>query len=241
MAAKRLDLGIFAGFPEFRRVNRARSEYSHNWLLIAWAGPPQGLAPGAIAPVMQKTVPNSAVRDPLAADEFVRLYTVASRRIYTYILTLLPDRTDAEDVFQEVSTVLWEKFREFTPGTQFGAWACRIAYFKAIKFRSLKSVRTRMFSEQALENISAELEAMDDSLDVEYRLLAECFAGLPPEEKSLIEQRYRANGSPREIASATGVPIRRIYKSLDRIRKALLTCVTRKLAEGGQLAEGNAT
>jgi RNA polymerase sigma-70 factor (ECF subfamily) len=177
---------------------------------------------------MQRIVPSAP-----SADEFVRLYTAASRRIYTYILTLLPDRTDAEDVFQEVSTVLWEKFREFTPGTQFGAWACKIAYFKAIKFRSLKAVRSRMFSEHTLENISAELEAMDDSLDVEYRLLAECFARLPAEERTLIEQRYRNNGSPRVIAETTGLPVRRIYKSLDRIRKALLSCVTRKMAEGG--------
>ena len=66
--------------------------------------------------------------------EFVRLYTASSRRIYTYILTLLPNRTDAEDVFQDVSVLLWEKFPEFTPGTQFSAWACRIAYFKALSF-----------------------------------------------------------------------------------------------------------
>ena len=68
--------------------------------------------------------------------EFVRLYTANSRRVYAYILTLLPNRTDAEDVFQDVGTLLWEKFGEFTPGSQFGAWACRIAYFKALKYRA---------------------------------------------------------------------------------------------------------
>src|ERR1700722_15763810 len=99
-----------------------------------------------------------------AADAFVRLYALSSRRIYAYILTLLPNWADAEDVFQDVSTVLWEKFGEFTPGTEFAAWAYRIAYFKAIKYRSRKSARARLFSDQALEAIAAEMEPMGESL-----------------------------------------------------------------------------
>ena len=91
--------------------------------------------------------------NPRNEGEFVRLYTASSRRIYTYILTLLPNRTDAEDVFQDVSALLWEKFHEFTPGTQFGAWACRIAYFKALKHRSRNAVRNRIFSPAAMESI----------------------------------------------------------------------------------------
>ena len=114
-----------------------------------------------------------------AADEFVRLYALNSRRIYAYILTLLPHWADAEDVFQDVSAVLWEKFDEFTPGTEFAAWAYRIAYFKAIKYRSRKSARARLFSDQALEAIAAEIEPLSESLDAEYRQLADCIAALP--------------------------------------------------------------
>jgi RNA polymerase sigma-70 factor, ECF subfamily len=171
---------------------------------------------------------------PRNEGEFVRLYTASSRRIYTYILTLLPNRADAEDVFQDVGTLLWEKFDEFTPGSQFGAWACRIAYFKALKYRARKASHTRLFKETAMETIYAEMEAMDDSLDTEYRALGECFAALPEPDRRLIEQRYGPSGSPREIAAVSGLPIKRVYKVLDRIRKALLGCVTRKLTEGSK-------
>ena len=174
----------------------------------------------------------TSAENPHGEGEFVRLFSANSRRIYTYILTLLPNRSDAEDVFQDVSVVLWEKFPEFSPGTQFGAWACRIAYFKAIKLRARRANRARLFSEAAMESILVEMEEMDDSRDTEYRVLAECFAALPESDRRLLERRYAPNGSPREIAAVLGWSIKRIYKDLDRVRKVLIGCVTRKLAEG---------
>jgi len=171
--------------------------------------------------------------NPQHEGDFVRLYAANSRRIYTYLLTLLPNRTDAEDVFQDVSALLWEKFAEFTPGTHFGAWACRIAYFKALKHRARKAAHNRLFTEVTMETIVAEMDEMDDSLDAEYRVLAECFAALTEPDRRLIEQRYGPSGSPREIAAASGLSIKRVYRMLDRIRKVLLGCVTRKLAKGG--------
>ena len=167
-------------------------------------------------------------------SEFVRLYTTNSRRIYTYILTLLPNRVDAEDVFQDVSTLLWEKFGEFTPGSQFGAWACRIAYFLVLKHRSKKAVRDQFFSEAAMEAIRDEVVTMDDSLDGEYRALAGCLAALSESDRHLIQRRYGPSGSPRELAALLSWPVRRVYKTLERIRKVLLGCVLRKLSEGSK-------
>ena len=84
-----------------------------------------------------------------------------------------------------------------------------------------------------METIGAEMEAMHDSVDAEYLALAECFAALPESDRRFIEQRYGPNGAPREIAAVSGCPIDRIYRALERIRKVLLGCVTRKLAERG--------
>ena len=41
------------------------------------------------------------------------------RRLYGYIFTLLRNHQDAQDVFQQTSLVLWEKFDEFRPDTNF--------------------------------------------------------------------------------------------------------------------------
>jgi RNA polymerase sigma-70 factor (ECF subfamily) len=165
--------------------------------------------------------------------EFVREYSAHSRRVYTYLLTLLPNRADAEEVFQEVSMLLWEKFDEFTLGTSFVAWACKVAQFKARKFQERASRRGKLFSDALLESLDAEMQASDESLNAEYGALAECFARLPQADRELIERRYRTGGDPKSLSAQMRWPIKKMYSELRRIRRALLACITRRLATGG--------
>jgi RNA polymerase sigma-70 factor (ECF subfamily) len=177
--------------------------------------------------------PPAGSGDSAAAAEFVRLYALNSRRIYAYLLTLVPNWADAEDVFQDVSAVLWEKFSEFTPGTDFGAWAFRIAHFKALKRRSQNSARSKLFSELAMDAVAAEMAAMSETLEAQYRQLSACFTALPEADRQLLQQRYEQDGTPRAIAERNGWPVQQVYRSLDRVRRALLRCVSRKTAKGG--------
>src|SRR5262249_6041691 len=96
-------------------------------------------------------------RSALAAGKskaFLRLFLQNERRLYAYILTLLPNRADADDVLQEASLVMWDKFDERDPPGEFTAWGCRIAYFKVLDFYK-KSRRTRVqFSQAMLERVA---------------------------------------------------------------------------------------
>ena len=62
--------------------------------------------------------------------ELVLLMTQHQRRIFSYIYTLVPDRHSAEDILQETSLVICEKFSDFRTGTDFAAWACQIAWWQ---------------------------------------------------------------------------------------------------------------
>ena len=55
-------------------------------------------------------------------------------RLYAYVLTLLPNRADADDVLQETSLVMWDKFDPADPPADFLAWARRVAYHKVLDF-----------------------------------------------------------------------------------------------------------
>ena len=44
------------------------------------------------------------------------------RRIYGLILALVPNGPDADDIPQETCAVLWQKFDEFDPGTNWADW-----------------------------------------------------------------------------------------------------------------------
>lgn len=165
-------------------------------------------------------------------SQFVPLFSANSRRIYTYILTLVPNRADAEEVFQEVSSILWERFGDFTLGTHFGAWACRIAYYKVLQFQDRRRLHPLAFSDAMFTSLDEEMLRMDDTLDQEYHALANCMAKLREKDRDLITMRYSDGGTPQRIANEVGRPIKSIYKSLDRIRHALLECVQRALATG---------
>ena len=74
--------------------------------------------------------------------ELIRLMMKYQRRIF-YIHTLVPSRSDAEDILQETSVTICEKFQNFQLGTNFYSWACQIAYWKVRaarkKFATAKS------------------------------------------------------------------------------------------------------
>src|SRR5947199_7816436 len=85
---------------------------------------------------------------PAKGKAFLRLFLQNERRLYAYIVTLLPNRTDADDVLQEASLVMWDKFDDQHPPDDFAAWGCRIAYYKVLDFCK-KRHRSRVLFSQA--------------------------------------------------------------------------------------------
>src|SRR3954447_21447609 len=91
---------------------------------------------------------------PARVKTFLRLFLQNERRVYAYILTLLPNRTDADDVLQEASLVMWDKFDERAPPEDFAAWGCRIAYFKVLDCYKKSQRQRLLFSPKMLERIA---------------------------------------------------------------------------------------
>jgi RNA polymerase sigma-70 factor (ECF subfamily) len=92
-------------------------------------------------------------------ERFVRLLALCQRRIFVYAMSLLHDPDDAEDVLQETNLVLWKKFKEYEPGTDFARWASRIAYHEALRVRRKKGRSRQRFSDDFIETtLSADCE-----------------------------------------------------------------------------------
>jgi RNA polymerase sigma-70 factor (ECF subfamily) len=183
-------------------------------------------------------------RDPLGPEEarpakvqqFLPLFVQNQRRLYAYILTLLPNRADADDVLQEVSLVMWDKFDEDHPPADFTAWGCRIAYFKVLDF-SKKRQRSRvLFSQPMLERVAetAVEQAAALQLDERREALAECIAKLGPRDRDLLSRRFSDGATVQSTAAQVGRSADAVYKALARIRRALFDCVSHTLASEGQ-------
>jgi RNA polymerase sigma-70 factor (ECF subfamily) len=162
---------------------------------------------------------------------FFRLYLAHQHRIRAYIFTLVPNWADAEDLFQETSVVLWEKFAEYTPGTDFVAWACRVAFWKIGNFRK-KQARSRvMFDDRVLALLAERAVGLAPRLDARREALRDCLRRLAERDRELLLVRHEPGGNVGRAASLTGRSLPAAYKALQRIRKALFDCVSLRLAE----------
>src|SRR5580692_9008759 len=99
-------------------------------------------------------VPGPEEPRPEKRNHFLRLFLQNERRLYAYILTLLPHRADADDVLQEASLVMWDKFDDANPPADFAAWGCRIAYFKVLDFCKKRQRSRVFFSQPMLERLA---------------------------------------------------------------------------------------
>jgi RNA polymerase sigma-70 factor, ECF subfamily len=165
-------------------------------------------------------------------DEFLRLFSRHSRRIYEFILTLVMRHADADEIFQDTCLVLWKKFDSYDPEGTFYGWACRIAYLEILQLRK-KSQRLQTVSEEALEVLADKAVAQVDNLNVRQHALEDCLQKLNVEDRTLIEQRYRHRHTPKEIAKLGSISVYSVYRALTRVHNALMTCVQRSLAREG--------
>jgi RNA polymerase sigma-70 factor (ECF subfamily) len=159
------------------------------------------------------------------------LFARHERDLYRYVLTLLPSPADAEDVVQETAAALWQNVESFDPERPFLPWACRFAYHQVLNFRRRQKTHRRMFSDAAVEALAAEWPADADGADTRREALEGCLGKLLPADRDLIRLRYASEQDIAVLAHRTGQTANALYKSLQRIRKSLMDCVTRTLAK----------
>ncbi len=171
---------------------------------------------------------------PEAYDTFVRLFAQHGQRVFAYILALLPNRTDAQEVFQETSVVLWREFANFRPDGDFGRWGCGIALNQVRKFRRQRQRDKLVFNDVLIEQLAEERLSGSDRLQQRQAALAECLKKLRAKDRDLIGRCYAGTNSYKAVAEQTGRPVNTVYKALTRIRRALMECIDRRLLQEGE-------
>jgi RNA polymerase sigma-70 factor (ECF subfamily) len=157
----------------------------------------------------------------------VRLFSRDQGRLFRYVAALVPVLQDAEDVLSETTVTLWREFGNFEPGTNFLAWARRIAHLRVLEhYRT----RSRRLPDEVLKALVAEMERRETEADPRLSFLAECRQKLTQSDENLLERRYDDNLQVQELATQLGRPVNSVSKSLGRIRRALLECIQRKMA-----------
>jgi RNA polymerase sigma-70 factor (ECF subfamily) len=159
------------------------------------------------------------------------LMTRHQRQIFAYVFALVPNRYDAEDLLQETSLVICEKFDEFEEGTDFVAWACQIAYWR-IRYSRQKFARSKVvFNQEIVDALAQTASPMTAELDSRHEALESCLKKLPVRDRELVLTRYEPGCGVQEAARRSGRTLQTAYKALARLRKLLMDCVSNQIVE----------
>lgn len=162
--------------------------------------------------------------------QFTTLLTAHRRQLYAFIYSMLTDHTDAEDVYQRCSMIMWDKFEQFDTECDFLPWAMGIAFYEVKNFQRVSSRDRHHFSEQLLNQL---FERMQSSSTVNMQLssLEKCLKKLRQKDQWLVEQVYWERRKCASVAQELGMKINTLYDRVGRIRNQLKECVSRRVSE----------
>ncbi|MGD9636716.1 MAG: sigma-70 family RNA polymerase sigma factor [Pirellulales bacterium] len=167
--------------------------------------------------------------DSGATSDFVDLMTHHQGRMYGYILSLSGDPDVANDVLQETNVVLWKQWRQFEPGSNFKAWAFRIAHFQFMAHRQKRLRDKVLFSDELLATLASEAQVVDEKHEERAAALEKCLEKLPTRSRTAIQLRYADQLNVGEMALQLGRNVNAVYQLLFRARQSLIECVQKKV------------
>ncbi|MBN2511997.1 MAG: sigma-70 family RNA polymerase sigma factor [Sedimentisphaerales bacterium] len=161
--------------------------------------------------------------------EFVRLLTANQSQIYAYIMSLVGNCADADDVLQETTATMWEKFGEFKPGTDFISWGGAIAYYKVREFRRKHRGKFH-FDDDVLDILSRDARHELRDSNTYLSKLHDCMKKLKPSDYQLVRLRYFSGVSINELSQRFNKTARTVYYQIAKIHGLLMRCIERSVS-----------
>ncbi len=163
------------------------------------------------------------------SDQFLKFMWGNEKKIFVYIISLVPNQSDAEDIMQETMSRMWQKFSEFVPGSDFVAWGKKIAWFCILEARKKFSRSKVQFRSDVLELIEDASRTVIKEMDDRKDALQKCVEALPEKEKKMVRLHYEEDIKGKDLALRVGLSIHQTYRAIIRIHAILLACVRRTI------------
>jgi RNA polymerase sigma-70 factor (ECF subfamily) len=162
---------------------------------------------------------------------FLSLLMANQRRINSYILSVVPNFSDADDIMQETISVMWKKFARFEVGTDFAGWGLKVAYYCILDYRKHKAKDRLVFSDTLFQQLNDIANEKPDDTDDRIRHLRHCIEKLQSGDQRLLKARYELNYNANSLAVQLDRSVQYVYKHLARIHHTLNLCVKRAFRE----------
>lgn len=168
-------------------------------------------------------------KGPISVEHFTRLLTAHQRRLYGFIYSLVHDHSATEDIAQEVTSILWRKIDQFEAGTDFCAWAFRVARYSVLEWRRAQQKQALLLDEDLLTKLANRAaDELSGDHHFRYEALEDCISQLNREDQDLLRKRYEEEESVVAIAKQAGRTRDAVYKVLARVHRNLADCIEEK-------------
>lgn len=161
---------------------------------------------------------------------FERLYRATSPRLFAVCLRLLPRRSEAEDVLQEVYSNVWRKASQFDPAKASGlTWLSMLARHRAIDhLRAARIERNSVPIDLGPELVDTAPRA-EEFADAAMQAhgLEVCLDELEPQRRVLIRTAFYEGSTYEELATRSGTPLGTVKSWIRRSLAKLKACLER--------------
>jgi len=165
-------------------------------------------------------------------DAVVILLLQHKSMLQAFVFSLIEDWVLTEDVLQETAVYICNHWQDFTPGSNFAAWARAVA---RLRCHEVLNAELRQRALQDKVRIEFRDAVWDEHVDLNAErkgALVDCVDRLPERSKTILLNRYHQDRSWESIADELEMRLELLYLTMSRIRHKLRDCVERKLARG---------
>jgi RNA polymerase sigma-70 factor (ECF subfamily) len=151
-------------------------------------------------------------------------------RLHSIIMLIVHNQTVADDLLQETAAILWEKFDQFQEGTNFPAWAIRIAKNKCFEYLRENEKTKKLLNSEFYNKVAEMAEDSTHDFSNRVKALDRCCDKLDAKQQTLLRLRYSENISIKDLSVRFGQPVSTLYQHIAQVLDWLRNCITKSLS-----------
>ncbi|MFC1672172.1 sigma-70 family RNA polymerase sigma factor, partial [Planctomycetota bacterium] len=152
--------------------------------------------------------------------------------LFSYIMAVVRDPDEAEELFQDVYLIICNKWDTFTLGTDLKAWVWGITRLEIKKRVQKLARRPRPRTLDLFADVLSRTEG-PDRWEQEKDALEHCLNASPDRARKAMISYYIDGRRTNAVAEKLGVSVAALYKLLSRTRDMLADCIRERLTVGG--------
>lgn len=160
--------------------------------------------------------------------EFEFILRENNKRILNYLLKILRNQEDAEDILQDVFIAFYHKMENINENA-YQSYLYKTAYNKALNLIKSRKKKKNLTREQMIYNETQKNDQNPNNKKNE--ILKKAFSKLPPKYAVLLELQFYQKMSYKEIAKTLSTTISAVDSKLVRAKKKLKKIISQDMKE----------